>query len=1095
MSTYNVGLTIDADASQVAPATQQAARALDQLSQQANLASAASTQAATSSSAAAAAAQSLAASSAASAAAMGRLQGAATSPALGQHREQVRGASAAQEQLRLTARGAGNAIVRLSESASRAGGDVRRHLDFGSITASAAGFGQSTGRASSQLGRFGATLRGIDYRGYATRAALAVQAHAEMSASAGAAGSAMAQMKAVLVGFAGLRFAQSLKDAALAADAIDLGLKAATGSAEAAQAEYRFVAAEADRLGISLRDVAPEFTAFAAAARGTALEGEGVREVWSAVAETMVALGRPASDQARSLLALQQIVSKGTVQAEELRQQLGEALPGAFQIAARAMGVTTAELNKMLEQGEVLADEFLPRFAAELRRSFTAGEDATNGARAAFGRYETALFQFQTAVARGGFLDGVTEAVRSLTDAVADPAVVNAVSGVAAAVADVTAAAAANLDVIAALAAGYVAARAATIALTIATRAFNASMRLNPVGLAITAIGALAAGYVSLQTEIGRTNDLLDSQVTRLRSVADQRVRNNALAAKGQAQALAADVALLKSEQATIERQLKAAETAFAKQFGDGSPEAIAKASKVGAGINFRAADEARMALEEIEAMRAAYAELATQIAQTQQALFRAGEGTSRDIPGQAPPLGAANTGKKPKRNAFAESAAATAQEIADIQRLNRARQVSAEFEQLVRIEIEATAVAQRAATQARAAGIEVTRQEELELKALVAELITAKEAEKDRTRAIEEANRAAERAAQIHAQTVAEITAQLDTLDPSYERAVAAADRWREQALAGLDETAAGYEQFAADVERVHAEQLKRAYDEDLERRKDWSAGVERALKRAEEASGDWASVAEKAFDGVNDSAKEFFLSLAEGEASIGSFFDALKREAASAVFDQTLGPLFRGGFAGIFEALGETVTTSGIPSGSVSGGRSGAGSIDLLPASFHSGGVVGSGGGPRRAMPMSAFANAARYHEGGNVLGPGEEPIVALKGERVLTEAGQDNTARSLQAMAEGLRSAMALAQSGGGAVAAMPQIAIHNHMGGEAQANVSQQPGGGLRIDFERMVTERVENSIAGNVARGQGPLSSGLRRAGVPTGLRRPRGVAS
>ena len=87
------------------------------------------------------------------------------------------------------------------------------------------------------------------------------------------------------------------------------------------------------------------------------------------------------------------------------------------------------------------------------------------------------------------------------------------------------------------------------------------------------------------------------------------------------------------------------------------------------------------------------------------------------------------------------------------------------------------------------------------------------------------------------------------------------------------------------------------------------------------------------------------------------------------------------------------------------------------------------------------------------------------------------------------------MALAQSGGGAVAAMPEITIHNHMGGEAQASASQQPGGGLRIDFERMVTERVENSIAGNVARGQGPLSSGLRRAGVPVGLRRPRGVAS
>jgi tape measure domain-containing protein len=71
-----------------------------------------------------------------------------------------------------------------------------------------------------------------------------------------------------------------------------------------------------------------------------------------------------------AFLALGQMMSKGTVSAEELRGQLGERIPGAFQIAAKAMGVTTAQLGKMMQQGEVVASEFLPKFGNELEKRF-----------------------------------------------------------------------------------------------------------------------------------------------------------------------------------------------------------------------------------------------------------------------------------------------------------------------------------------------------------------------------------------------------------------------------------------------------------------------------------------------------------------------------------------------------------------------------------------------------------------------------------------------------------------------------------------------------------------------------------------------------
>lgn len=60
-------------------------------------------------------------------------------------------------------------------------------------------------------------------------------------------------------------------------------------------------------------------------------------------------------------------------------------------------------------------------------------------------------------------------------------------------------------------------------------------------------------------------------------------------------------------------------------------------------------------------------------------------------------------------------------------------------------------------------------------------------------------------------------------------------------------------------------------------------------------------------------------------------------------------------------------------------------------FPSFFHGGGMVGSAGGMSRRVNPSVFANAPRFH-GGGLVG-GEVPIIAKKGERVLTEQQQKN------------------------------------------------------------------------------------------------------
>jgi tape measure domain-containing protein len=109
--------------------------------------------------------------------------------------------------------------------------------------------------------------------------------------------------------------------------------------------------------------------------------------------------------------ALTQIMSKGKVQAEELRGQLGDRLSGAFQLMAKAIGVTTGELNEMLEAGEVMADrETILAFAETFNSEF--GDqlpEALETASAKIGRFRALLDEMRIRFAEGGFIDAFIE--------------------------------------------------------------------------------------------------------------------------------------------------------------------------------------------------------------------------------------------------------------------------------------------------------------------------------------------------------------------------------------------------------------------------------------------------------------------------------------------------------------------------------------------------------------------------------------------------------------------------------------------------------------------------------------------------------------
>lgn len=85
-------------------------------------------------------------------------------------------------------------------------------------------------------------------------------------------------------------------------------------------------------------------------------------------------------------------------------------MPNAIGIFARAAGVSEAELFKMMEQGQVLASDILPKVAKEMSRVANSGgalEAKYKTARVAQGRFFNQLEQAQNTLFQGGMDEGI----------------------------------------------------------------------------------------------------------------------------------------------------------------------------------------------------------------------------------------------------------------------------------------------------------------------------------------------------------------------------------------------------------------------------------------------------------------------------------------------------------------------------------------------------------------------------------------------------------------------------------------------------------------------------------------------------------------
>lgn len=227
-------------------------------------------------------------------------------------------------------------------------------------------------------------------------------------------GAKAAAVPVMAIGAAAIYAGKACFDASLQMDRLVKSYTTIEGSTSGAVSQLDYIYEISNKLGLEFQSTAEAAKGFFAAGKGSALQKD-LNGIFEGVSQAGAALSLSTEQMDGVFLALGQMISKGKVQAEELRGQLGERLPGAFNLAAKAMGFTTAQLDDMLKKGQVTAEDMLPKLAAVLKDEFgPAAEQAAQGAQGAVNRLSTEWNLFKATVMDNG---PIITAINAITDA------------------------------------------------------------------------------------------------------------------------------------------------------------------------------------------------------------------------------------------------------------------------------------------------------------------------------------------------------------------------------------------------------------------------------------------------------------------------------------------------------------------------------------------------------------------------------------------------------------------------------------------------------------------------------------------------------
>lgn len=222
------------------------------------------------------------------------------------------------------------------------------------------------------------------------------------------------QIGQLAAAYTGLELAKKFVDANVQIETLRRSLTLILGSTEAANTQIKFLQETADRTGLSVGELSQSFVNFNASLTSVGTPLATTQRIFSGLTVAAGQLGLSTEKVGLQLNAVAQIANKGKVSLEELQGQLGESLPGALSLTAKSLGITEAQLVKLIESGGLLAEEFLPAFARGLETTFGNGQQRVEGLAASINRLKNLFTEFSQQLGDTGAVAGLQAALGAL---------------------------------------------------------------------------------------------------------------------------------------------------------------------------------------------------------------------------------------------------------------------------------------------------------------------------------------------------------------------------------------------------------------------------------------------------------------------------------------------------------------------------------------------------------------------------------------------------------------------------------------------------------------------------------------------------------
>lgn len=174
-----------------------------------------------------------------------------------------------------------------------------------------------------------------------------------------------------------IEFSKSVIDTERKLELLQNRLNFVAGSTADGEKLFKRLVSTSKNLGINIEVLAEGMAAFGISATQAGFSAAKAEQIFLKMSAGLRAAGATSLQSQRAFFALQQMIDKGVVSAEELRRQLAEALPGATSLMVKAYNnlnpkqqVTMEQFIKLQEAGKILSREILPEFANVIEQEF-----------------------------------------------------------------------------------------------------------------------------------------------------------------------------------------------------------------------------------------------------------------------------------------------------------------------------------------------------------------------------------------------------------------------------------------------------------------------------------------------------------------------------------------------------------------------------------------------------------------------------------------------------------------------------------------------------------------------------------------------------